>query len=190
MGFGSMLDSLLGRSRLPKAKLDRLFAISTAWVTMQVDLEMRPSRSAGLCFKPMESSHYTKTRQEIEELLEYSCRETGTGFKLEKDEYNFLWAILEDPDFEDLVTNIHLVSQTLVEKGLGELLLCAIYRFEGQRPIYWIYNFKQASYYPFIPTGKGQRDNSMEFRLRTLMDKELPIEKNVEKWYPLWGIPF
>ncbi|WP_428387590.1 PspA-associated protein PspAB, partial [Methanomethylovorans sp.] len=32
--------------------------------------------------------------------------------------------------------------------------------------------------------------NSTEFRLKSLMERELPIQKDVEKWYPLWGIPF
>lgn len=189
-GIRSAFNALIGRSRLPKAKLDNLFAISTAWITMEVDLGLKPARSAGICFKPMESSHYANARVEIEELLQYSCRETGTQYRLEKDEYNFLWAILKDPDFEDLVTNIHLVSQTLMEKGFGEQLLCAIYRFEGEKAVYWIYNFKQGSYYPFIPEDNKKRDNPFEFRLRTLMEKELPVEKDVEKWYPLWGIPF
>ncbi|WP_321419254.1 hypothetical protein [uncultured Methanomethylovorans sp.] len=187
MGF---LDTILGRSKLPKAKTERLFAISTATITLEANLGLKPSRVAGICLKPIESSHYETARTEIEDLLKYSCQETGTAYKLEKDEYNFLWAILEDPDFEDIVTNIHLVSQTMIEHGFGEQLLCAIYKFQGENTVYWIYNFKQDSFYPFVPKGNKERDNSAEFRLKSLMERELPIEKNVEKWYPLWGIPF
>jgi hypothetical protein len=186
MGF---LDALLGKSKLPKAKVDRLFAISTASITLDVNLGFKPGRSAGICFKPLESSRYTAARIEIEELLKYSCRETQTEYKVQKDEYNYLWVVLQDPDFEDLVTNIHLISQTLIEHGFGQQLLCAIYLFQGEKQVYWIYNFKQGAYYPFVPEGNHQRDNSLEFRLRSVMDRELPIEKDVEKWYPLWGIP-
>ena len=50
---------------------------------------------------------------------------------------------MEDPDFEDLVTGLHLVSQTLIERGFGSYLLCAIFRFENEKPVYWVYNFKQ-----------------------------------------------
>jgi hypothetical protein len=175
MGF---LDALMGKSKLPKAKTERLFAISTASITLDVNLGLKPKGSAGICFKPMESSRYAAARLEIEELLQYSCKETGTDYKVQKDEFNYLWVVLKDPDFEDLVTNIHLVTQTLIEHGFSEQLLCAIYRFEGER-----------AYYPFIPKGDHNRDNNLEFRLRSVMDSELPIEKNVEKWYPLWGIP-
>ena len=187
MGF---FDTILGRSKLPKAKTERLFAISTASITLETNLGIKPATVAGICFKPIESSRYDTARTEIEDLLKYSSQETGTSYKLKKDEYNFLWAILEDPDFEDIVTNIHLVSQTMIEHGFGEQLLCAIYKYQGKNTVYWIYNFKQDSFYPFVPKGNKERDNSVEFRLKSLMERELPIEKNVEKRYPLWGIPF
>jgi hypothetical protein len=205
MGFKGFMDSLLGRSRLPKANSEKLFAISTAVITLESSLGLKPSGLAGLCFKPIETSGYADARKEIAELLEYSTKETETKFKLEKDEYNFLWAIFKDPDFEDLVANIHLVSETLEERGFGKRILCSIYRFDSEpedeapksgtrasnkKPVYWIYNFKQGTYYPFIPLPGMKRDSSFEFRLRTGMEQEMPIEKNVEKWYPLWGIPF
>lgn len=190
MGIKDMFNSLLGRGSLPEAKTDRLFAISTAVVTMELNLRLEPSSSAGICFKPMEMSKYGTVRDEIEGLLKYSTQETGTSSRLEKDEYNFLWVILQDQDFEDLVTNIHMVSQTLIDHGFGEQLLCAVYRFESKGPVYWIYNFKQDGYYPFVPLDGHKRDNSMEMRLKSVMENELPIEKNVERWYPLWGMPF
>jgi hypothetical protein len=55
--------------------------------------------------------------------------------------------------------------------------------------VYWIYSFKLGSYYPFVPKSGKQRDTAMEFRLRSLMQKELPIEKDMAKWYPMWGMP-
>ncbi|AKB72790.1 PspA-associated protein PspAB [Methanosarcina mazei] len=209
MGFRNFVDAVLGRSRLPKAKSDKLFAISTASITLESSLGLKPSGYAGICFKPLGATSYESARKEIEELLEFSSKETETDFRLEKDEFNFLWAIFKDPDFEDLVASIHLVSQTLEDRGFGEQILCAIYKFDrepeirtagqdeksrikgaGGKAVYWIYNFKQGTYYPFIPLSGKQRDSPFEFRLRAEMEREMPVEKNVEKWYPLWGIPF
>jgi len=187
------LDAILGKSELPKAKLDRLFAISTATVTMEANLGFKAGGKAGICIKPLESSRYESARSEVEDLLRYSNKETGTDYQLQKDKYNYLWVVLKDGDFEDLVTNVHLVSQTLIDHGFGEQLLCAIYLFletgSKKGSIYWIYNFKAGAYYPFAPLESKKRDNALEFRLRSLMEEELPIEKNVEKWYPLWGTP-
>jgi len=96
--------------------------------------------------------------------------------------------VLKDPDFDDLVTSIQMVCQILMEQGFGTQLLAAVYRFRGEAAVYWIYNFKLGSYYPFVPRGT-QRDTSQEFRLRSLMEKELPVEKDETKWYPMWGMP-
>jgi hypothetical protein len=189
MGFKETLDALLGTTKLPKANLDKLFAISSASITMQSEFNLTPSSSAALCFKPIETSEYDDARKEIEELLSYSSQETGSTFRLIADEYRFTWVILEDPDFDDLVAGIYLVSQTLIEKGFGSYLLCAIFRFMNGKPVYWIYNFKQGRYYPFIPAPGKTRDSALEFRIRSLLERELPIEKDVGKWYPLWGIP-
>jgi hypothetical protein len=185
-----ILDAIRGKSELPRAKLDRLFAISTASITMEANLGLSPGGAAGICLKPIESSRYEAARSEIEDLLKYSARETGTKYRVEKDEYRYLWVVLEDPDFDDLVVNVHLVSTTMVEHGFGEQLLCALYQFRGRDgPVYWIYSFKGGSYYPFAPIEGHNRDSSFEFRLRSVMEPELPVEKDVEKWYPLWGTP-
>ena len=186
MGF---FDALFGKTRLPRATVDNLFAISAASVTMQTGLNMKASTSAGLCFKPIESARYDDTRTEIDELLQLSSRETKSTYRLITDEYRFTWVILEDPDFEDLVAGVHLVSQTLIERDYGTYLLCAVFRFENTKPSYWVYNFKQGHFYPFVPSPGKTRDNAVEFRMRSLLDRELPIEKDAGMWYPLWGIP-
>jgi hypothetical protein len=107
---------------------------------------------------------------------------------MKKDSYGYLWVILSDPEFEDLVSTIYMVSETLTDHGFGEQLLCAVFKFKAEKEVFWIYNFKQGKYYPFVPDGK-KRDASYEFRLRSIMEKELPIEKETERWYPLWDIP-
>ena len=43
MGF---LDSLLGKTKLPEAKTDKLFAISTAAITLEASLGYRPDGAA------------------------------------------------------------------------------------------------------------------------------------------------
>lgn len=186
MGF---LDSILGKTRLPEAKTDNLFAISTAAVTLEASLGYRTDGEAAVCIKPMESSRYEAARAEIEELLKISVKDTGTKYRIQKDEYNYVWVILSDPDFEDLVTGVQMISQILGEQGFGTQLLAAVYRFRGEAVIYWIYNFKQGMYYPFVPEVGRQRNTSREFRLKALMEKEMPIEKDESRWYPMWGMP-
>jgi hypothetical protein len=71
------------------------------------------------------------------------------------------------------------------------MLLACVFRFDKDgRPVYWIYGYKQAAWYPFVPSGSRQRDNSAELRLAALArDEQLPVEPNLERWYALWGLP-
>lgn len=185
MGF---LDVILGSSKLPPAKLDRLFSLSTAAVDLESKMGLAPAGAAGVCIKPVESYHFEAVRQEIADLLKISYKDTGTVFAIEKDEYGYPWITLIDPDIDDLTTNVHMVAQTLMESGYGDRLLCAVFAFKGERHVYWIYSFKGGNFYPFVPLTNVERDNSLEFRLRTLFEGELTMEKDVEKWYPLWGV--
>ncbi len=182
-----LLDTLLGRSKLPKSKPDKLFAMSTAYVTLNTNLSLT-SNGAGICFKPLEASRFMTAEIEIRELLQQSCKETNTQYSIKKDSYGYMWIVLNDPEFEDLVSTLYMVSDTLMEHNFGEQLLCAVFKFKNESEVYWIYNFKQGKFYPFVPKGK-QRDTSYEFRLRAIMEKELPVERDVERWYPLWDIP-
>ena len=186
MGF---FDSLLGKTQLPSAKTDKLFAISTAAVTLEANLGLKPDGEAAICFKPMESSFYESAYAEIEDLLKISTKETGTEYGMKKDEYGNIWVVLKDKEFEDIVATIQMIAQTLIEHGFGTQLLCAVYRFIGESTVYWIYSFKQGSYYPFVPLKDKQRDNAREFRIKAIMEKEMPVEKDVARWYPLWDMP-
>lgn len=184
MGF---LDSILGKTKLPEAKTDKLFAISTASITLEANLGLKPDGAAAVCIKPMDSSKYEAARSEIEDLLKLGVKETQ--YSIQKDEFNYIWVVLKDPDFDDLVTNIQMVSQILMEQGFGTQLLAAVYRFKGEATVFWIYNFKLGSYYPFVPSSNQQRNTPLEFRLKAVMARELPIEKDEAKWYPMWGMP-
>jgi hypothetical protein len=104
--------------------------------------------------------------------------------------------------FEETVTAVHMVAEELRSQGFGEQLLAAVFRFVAEqegagqgRAVYWVYNFKRGRYYPFVPRpgasrgGEGARDNSYELRLLSVMEKELPVEKELDRWYALWGLP-
>lgn len=188
----SFLDALFGRTRPAPSRLEQIFAISTAYVTMNTKLGLRTSNRAGICYKPVESSTYHEAHKEVEDLLEVSAKATGSAITTTKDDYGFQWIAVEDEDFEDLVNTIYMVSQTLHEGGFGEQLLAAVFSFVDRngKPVFWVYNYKRGKFYPFIPKGSGtSRDNASELHMRSVMDPELPIEPQLERWYALWGTP-
>ncbi len=97
-------------------------------------------------------------------------------------------------DIEDLVTRIHGANTTLVEHGLGPRLLCAVFGFvpanpPGEGAVRLVYLLKQGTFYPFAPTGAEQRDNELELRVRSFLEDDLAIEKDLSRWMALWNLP-
>jgi len=173
------LDGLLGGKRKLKAPApDRLFAMTTAVVTLEVQL--------GLA-----TADFKQIVTDTEELLRGSAQDTGTVVETADDEFGYRWIVLRDDDFEDLVVAVNVVSSQLEAGGYGDRVLAAVFAFEEEgRPIYFIYNFKRGAYYPFVPgPGEKQRNNEREFQLKAQIDKDLPIEPELERWFPLWEIP-
>lgn len=190
MGF---LDSLLGRSRTPKpAKKDRLFAMTTAYVTLETSHGMKNGGKAGLVFQAEATSDFARILAESEELLRATGEETGTTVELSDDKYGYRWVVLTDPDVEDLVVGLSAVKDGLDVGGYGARILAAVFKFvrEGGRDAYFIYNVKRGLWYPFVPgAGEQVRDNEAELRLKAQLGGELPMEPELERWFPLWGVP-
>ena len=187
-----LLSALFGRSKLRRPRREEYFAVITAGVALEGRTDIRLSENAGLVFNPVESSFFDNLEGEIRSLLEISGHATGTRFEVKDDSFGTKWVALEDKDFEDLATTLHLMGETITEHGFGERLLAAVFglEYEGKQA-YWIYNIKRGRFYPLVLSGPQQRDNAAEMRLGAVMEREkLPLEKSLENWYALWGIPF
>jgi hypothetical protein len=190
MGF---LDALLGGrgKRVKGAAPDRLFAMTTAQITLDTGLGLKHKGATAIVFQPLETADFEGILTETEELLRSSAADTGTEVESSSDEYGYRWLILRDSDFEDLVVALNTVSSQLQESGYGDRLLAAVFPFEDKgEPIYFIYNFKRGAYYPFIPApGDQARDSERELRLKAQVGAELPFEEDITRWFPLWEIP-
>jgi hypothetical protein len=187
------LDALLGGrgKKLKGAAPDRLFAMTTAQVTLDTGLGLKHKGSAGIVFQPLETADFDEILAETEELLRGTAADTGTEVETSSDEYGYRWLILRDPDFEDLVVALNTISTQLQGSGYGDRLLAAVFPFEDKgKPVYFIYNFKRGGYYPFIPApGEQARDSERELRLKAQVGAELPFEEDISRWFPLWEIP-
>lgn len=184
-------DLLFGRSKLREASTEQLFALSTARVTLETELGLRSAGRAGICFRPLSAGEFASARKDLGDLLAVAARDSGSRVSQSTDEHGFEWILVEDPELEDLVTTVHLVGSELVASGFGGQLLAALFRFDGrERPVYWIYGYKRAAFWPFVPIGKGQeRDNAEELRLKAELERELPVEQDLTRWLGLFGSP-
>ncbi len=190
MGF---LDVIRGKRQIKQAApTDRVFAMTTAYVSLEMTLGLKSKGSSAIVFQPLATADFEQIVRDMEEVLRSSGEETGTTIESSDDDFGYRWMILRDPDFEDLVVGLNAVSTALEAGGYGDRILAAVFPFadEAGKSVYWIYNYKRGSFYPFVPAaGSQQRDSERELRLKAQIGSELPIEPELERWFPLWGAP-
>jgi hypothetical protein len=194
-----LLDALTGRHQVKGPAPDKLFAISTAYITLQSEHQINPGGSAAIVFQKLENSEFEATIREMEEVVGATGGETGTQVKSQDDQYGYRWMVLHNPagapSVEDLAVGINAVSSSIEMGGHGERLLCAVFAFvdEQKRKLYFIYNYKRGLWYPFVPDSNParpqERSTERELQLKAQMGNELPMEPELERWFPLWGIP-
>jgi hypothetical protein len=191
MGVFDTIRQVLGLGAESEATRDAdpedLFGMSTAHLTMEADLDFAPTGDAALCFANVDSTAFRDARREVESILELGEAETGTTADFVEDSHGYNWIVLHDSDFENLVTSIHFAADTLVEEGFGSRLLAALFAFErGETTAYWVYSFRRGAYYPFVPIGGHERDETIEFKLESNLNGELEMEDDTAYWYPIW----
>jgi len=188
-----LLDVLLGRKKLPEARKDKLWALTTARITMETELGLKPGGAAAVCFKPLSASDFVRAENELQELLDVAASTYGSRIRRRSDEYGFEWLIVEDSDFDELATTVHMIGSELAARGFGPQLLAAIFRFDDrrrERPVFWIYGYKRGAFWPFVPTGQGQeRDNAYELELKAKLEREVPIEPDLTRWFAMFDAP-
>ncbi|MGO9750939.1 MAG: PspA-associated protein PspAB [Solirubrobacteraceae bacterium] len=189
MGF---LSVITGKRKLAGPAPDRLFAISTGYVTLETSLSIASAGAAAIVFQPLATADFESILRDMEQVVKATAGDSGTRVESSDDSFGFRWLVLRGVGFDDLVVGINAVSTALEGGGYGQRVLCAVFAFRDARGkrIYWIYNYKRGFFYPFVPAGGAQqRDSERELILKAQMTKELPIEPELERWFPLWGIP-
>lgn len=222
-------DILTGRHQVKgPVKKDRLFAITTAYLTLQAEHGIEPAGRAAIVFQPLASSDFEAAIADMEGVVRETGAESGTTVKTQDDSYGYRWMVLSSPQegggIEDLAVGINAVSGSIETAGHGERLLCAVFAFKDAKngSVYFIYNYKRGYWYPFVPKGAapaggsstltgtgtsgasasystsqtapqpvdaGERSTERELQLKAQIGAELPIEPELERWFPLWGIP-
>ncbi len=222
----SLRDILTGRHQVKGPAKDRLFAITTAYITLQSEHGIDPAGRAAIVFQPLASAEFEAAIREMEDVVRQTGAESGTQVETKDDSYGYRWMVLSNPSgsasVEDLAVGINAVSSSIEAAGHGERLLCAVFAFADaqKRRIYFIYNYKRGCWYPFVPKGSaatggssstatatggasasytseaaaqpvdaGERFTERELQLKAQIAAELPIEPELERWFPLWGIP-
>ena len=184
-------DVLLGKKKLGAPAGERLFALTTAAITLDTELGLRSAGAGALVFKPLSAGEFVRAENELQQVLDAVATESGAKLERREDSFGYTWIIVRDPDLEDQVTTVHAVAQGLTEQGFGGQLLAGVFKFDGgKHPVYWVYGYKRGAFWPFVPTGDDHnRDNAEELELKAKLEPELPIEPDLTRWLGVFDAP-
>ena len=183
-----LIEVVLGDGGAAAADPDDLFDVTTGYATMGTAGYDAADR-AGLCFSKVDSVAFEAVLADVDDLVALSTESPGAGYRTVDDDHGYRWVVIGDRAFDDLVTTVHTAADALIAAGYSEYLLCAAFAFEGQRRVYWLYNFSRGAWYPFVPIDDGARDADRERELAGLVDGEFDLEDDPSRRYPFWSIP-
>jgi|ERR1700758_5510348 hypothetical protein len=192
MGF---LDTLLGRTKPVQPKLDDLFGLPSAAITLQAATGLTPTGSGSVCFRAVEGKTFKDIQDDVRELLDMDAGKPGGGLPVEvtKDTYGYTWIVSShmSDETQALVTDLHAVNSALVDNGFGPQLLCtlAAFRDSNERRLALVYLYKRGTFYPFAPLPGERRDNALELEVKGALGDDLKFEQDLSRWFPVWGAP-
>ena len=192
-----LLDTILGRSKPVRPDLDQLFAVPSAALTLQAGTGFAPTGRGSVCFAGVEGGGFARLQEDVRELLDADTSRGGIPVEFSRDAYGYTWLLAHRPaaDTAALVNDLHAVNTLLQDGGFGPHLLCSLIGFHHPdgRPLALVYLYKRGTFYPFAPVPDGpaaeKRDNQLELQARAVLGDDLRLEKDLARWFPVWGAP-
>ena len=74
-------------------------------------------------------------------------------------------------------------------KDIPVLCTLVYFRDAEERRLALVYLYKRGTFYPFAPMGGEKRDNELELHLKGILEKDLKVEQDLTRWFPVWGVP-
>ena len=150
MGF---LDILTGRRKLAGPAPDRLFAISTAYVTFETGLEITSRGTAAIVFQPLATADFSSIVRETEEVVRATASDSATTVENSTTATASAGWCCAAATSTDLVVGINAVSERAPGRRLRRAAAVLGVRLPrwAERALYWIYNYKRGFFYPFVP---------------------------------------
>lgn len=117
----------------------------------------------------------------------------GKRYSVTGDDQNHAWVIAKSSGLTNLTQSLQFSIDKLTQAGLESRILAAVFPFKWtDRTIYWICRGRTLKFTPFALDGRGDsqlRDFTLEQRMEKASRKLFPTDRNVQNWFPLWGMP-
>jgi hypothetical protein len=175
-----------------KTDADALFSLCSAQITLETNLDLRYTGKAAMSLKSVSGRFFTEAVAEIKHFLDVSKADSDLSYRIINDSFGYLWIIFESSKIEDIILGISAVGQIIHDRSLAKQLLAALFQFSNKKNNndanqYLVYNYTLNKFYPFAPLNENKRDDKIEREIMKTIVDELPVEKDVSLWYPIWN---
>ncbi|MFL6473719.1 MAG: PspA-associated protein PspAB [Nitrososphaera sp.] len=197
MSFFKRIRNNIDRKRLPRGDSESLFSLSSAYLTLEIKLGLKVTGRCAVTFKTVSGTFFYEMEQDVRQFLGNLQPEFDIKWRIATDSYGYMWIVFEGKRIEDILAGLTTVSDIVEERGFSDKLLAAVFEFssireEGKRIVsqqYLIYNYKRNNFYPFVPIGEKTIDAEQQMKIMATVREEIPFEKDMTLWYPLWDLP-
>jgi hypothetical protein len=206
LNFFRKIRKSVYNSKNNESKIDSeaIFSLSSAAITLETKQGLKPTGRCALTIKSTNGMYFNEMKDEIQRFVAISKPDLQFDYRTVVDSYGYLWLIFAGRTMEDTLAAITAVVDTIQEKGFSSQILASIFEFQQVpeldrsskknnhiRMRYLVYNYKSNKFYPFVPFfAERSRDTENEMRIMATLQKEIPFEKDMSMWYPLWDLPF
>jgi hypothetical protein len=172
---------------------EALFTLSSGQISLESKLNLKSTGKAAISLKSVSGRFFAETMSEVQNFLDVSKTDSDLSYQVANDSYGYLWIILQSSEIEDNISAISAVGQAINDRGFSKQLFAAVFQFSNNNNKtnnrYLVYNYNLNKFYPFVPINKSERDNEIEREIMLTIVAEMPFEKDVSLWYPIWGLP-
>src|SRR5205823_6158578 len=113
-----LADVLLGRKKLKSPAQDRLFALSTARVTLDAELGLKTAGAGGIVFKPLSAGEFVRAENDLQQVLDAVAGESGSRLERKSDDFGYEWIVVRDAA-EELELKAKLEQELPIEPDLS-----------------------------------------------------------------------
>lgn len=168
-------------------------AMAAAAQSLEGELDTLTTGEAGILIRPSPDQIGPQAKAEIERALSGLSPSLAVWrTALDSSESPHPWVIVSAEDLPALASSVRAVGEVLARAGLGPRVLAAVYAFRwNERKIYWVYQPRIRAFTPFAPAeeGEDERDHTLELLMEKKTRPDLPTSRNIQEWYPVWGMP-
>ncbi|HEX7033351.1 MAG TPA: hypothetical protein VF172_10160 [Nitrososphaera sp.] len=175
---------------------EAIFSLSSSYITLETKLGLVSTGRCSLGIKSVSGGQFFQMKTEVRSFLDSIRSEFDLIYSMTEDSYGYLWITFEAKKVEDMLAGVTAVGDTIQEKGFGNHILAAVFEFQSSRDnskshfVYLIYSYKRNKFYPFAPVGNSKnRSTEREMQVMATVADEMPFEKDMTLWYPLWDLP-